>query len=146
MAANLESILLAGVPESGIPGHTGKTSGSAGSNGEFKSMFSSFLQERRDSLKETLEELEEKRQEAKELEDARHAMEIEVIRRIMPDGSILVTEYHDGKVASRFRKRPYMVEVPDPNAAIPRNSDGNIITGQQEMKLKPKFSAFEDLV
>ncbi|MBQ1335978.1 MAG: hypothetical protein IIY37_03505, partial [Selenomonadaceae bacterium] len=58
----------------------------------FKEMFSSLLQEKRDSLQETLEELEERRQEIKELEDAQKAMEVEVIRRIMPDGRILVTE------------------------------------------------------
>ena len=111
----------------------------------FKEMFSSLLQEKRDSLQETLEELEERRQEIKELEDAQKAMEVEVIRRIMPDGSILVTEYHDGKIASRFRKHPHMVEMPDPNVAPPRNTDGNIITGQQKMKQVPKFSILEDL-
>ncbi len=112
----------------------------------FKEMFSSLLQERRDNLQDTLKELEKKRQETEELETMRQMPEVEIIRRIMPDGSIMVTEYRDGKVASRYRKTPHMVEMPDPNAPIPRNAQGDIIVGQQKMKQVPKFSLFEDLM
>jgi len=112
----------------------------------FKKMFSSILQEKRDSLKETLEEMEEKRQELEELEAMRRMPEVEIIRRIMPDGSIMVTEYRDGEVASRYRKTPHMVEMPDPNAPIPRNAEGDIIVSQQKMRQVPKFSLFEDLM
>ncbi len=112
----------------------------------FKEMFSSLLQEKRDSLKETLEEMEEKRQELEELEAMRQMPEVEIIRRLMPDGSIMVTEYRDGEIASRYRKTPHMVDMPDPSAPLPRNGDGNIITSQQKMKQVPKYSLFEDLL
>ena len=140
MAASLENISLdyalgATVSE--------RSSVAVDGTGNFKEMFSEFLQERRDSLKDTLEELEQKRQEQREIRDMQQVTE--VIRRIMPDGSILVTEYKDGEIASRYRKKPHLVEVRAPNATPPRNADGNIIEYQQETKMVPKFSIFEGL-
>ncbi len=140
MASSLENIspdYAAGATASERPSVT------VDGTGNFKEMFSELLQERRDNLKDTLDELAQKRQEQRELQDMQQVTE--VIRRIMPDGSILVTEYKDGKIAGRYRKKPHLVEVRDPNVAPPRNSDGNIIEYQQEMKAVPKFSIFEGL-
>lgn len=143
MNINLENILPGDT--AGVTAVT-RTKSASGETENFKELFSSLLQEKRDTLKETLEELEKKRQEAEELEQLKHMPEIEIIRRIMPDGSILVTKYEDGQIASRFRKRPHMVDVPDPDTPPPRNADGNIITGQQKLKQVPKYNLFEDLL
>ena len=143
MATALEHIIFGNTAVAPVSGASQRQ---PESGGEFKEMFTSLLQEKRDSLKETLEEMGELRQELKELREMRRPVEVEVIRRTMPDGSILVTEYPDGEIASRFRKRPHMVDVPDPSAALPRNSEGNVITGEQKMKQVPKFSVLEDFV
>lgn len=143
MNVNLENILL-GDATGSTPAAGLKTANEGMET--FKEVFSSILQEKRDNLKETLEEMEKKRQELEELETMRRMPEVEIIRRILPDGSIMVTEYRDGDIASRYRKTPHLVAMPDPNAPIPRNSEGNIITGQQKMKQVPKFSLFEDLI
>ncbi|MBR3722655.1 MAG: hypothetical protein IKN12_07785, partial [Selenomonadaceae bacterium] len=52
-------------------------------------------------------------------------------RKLMPDGTILVTTKRDGEVISEFKKRPHMVSKVDPN------------TGKIE--LKPFISIFDML-
>ncbi|MBO6179806.1 MAG: hypothetical protein J6O04_11560 [Selenomonadaceae bacterium] len=52
-------------------------------------------------------------------------------RKLMPDGTILITTKRDGEVISEFKKRPHMVSKVDPN------------TGKIE--LKPFISIFDML-
>lgn len=56
---------------------------------------------------------------------------IEKIRRFMPDGSILITTYEDGKLTEQFRKKPHMLVVPDYSA--PPKADGS-----PELKLEAR--------
>ena len=60
-------------------------------------------------------------------------LSVEKVRRFMPDGSILVTTYTDGKVTEQFRKKPHMVPVPD-FSAPPK------VDGSPETKLEPRQS------
>ena len=64
----------------------------------FKKMFSGMVQERVESLTETLEEMNARQQEIKQLKEQQHFTE--TIRHVLPDGSILVREYVDGKLDS----------------------------------------------
>ena len=55
---------------------------------------------------------------------------VETIRRFMPDGTIMLTTYKDGKIAERLKLKPHMISVPDYTA--PPKADGTVAT-----KLKP---------
>ena len=57
-------------------------------------------------------------------------VEVETIKRFMPDGSIMVTTYENGKVTEQVRHKPHMMVVPDYTA--PPNPDGSPAT-----ELKP---------
>ena len=55
---------------------------------------------------------------------------IETIRRFMPDGTIMLTTYKDGKIAERLKLKPHMIVAPDYTA--PPKPDGTVAT-----ELKP---------
>ena len=57
-------------------------------------------------------------------------VEVETVKRFMPDGSIMVTTYENGKVTEQVRHKPHMMVVPDYTA--PLNPDGSPAT-----ELKP---------
>ena len=57
-------------------------------------------------------------------------VEVETIKRFMPDGSIMVTTYENGKITEQVRHKPHMALVPDYSA--PPKPDGS-----PEMELKP---------
>ena len=55
---------------------------------------------------------------------------VETVKRFMPDGSIMVTTYEDGKITEQVKHKPQMMVVPDYTA--PPNPDGTVAT-----ELKP---------
>ncbi len=110
--------------------------------GGFKQLFSSMVQEKVASLTETLEEMNARQQEIKQLKEQQHFTE--TIRHVLPDGSIMVREYVDGKLDSCYRKRPHMKDVPDESQPLPRAADGTVIEGQIKMKQEPTVRIFED--
>ena len=57
-------------------------------------------------------------------------VEVETIKRFMPDGSIMVTTYENGKITEQVRHKPPMMVVPDYTA--PPKPDGSPAT-----ELKP---------
>ena len=57
-------------------------------------------------------------------------VEVETIKRFMPDGSIMVTTYEDGKITEQVRHKPHIMVVPDYTA--PPKPDGSVDT-----ELKP---------
>ena len=57
-------------------------------------------------------------------------VEIETVKRFMPDGSIMVTTYENGKVTEQVRHKPHMMVIPDYTA--PPKPDGSPST-----ELKP---------
>lgn len=57
-------------------------------------------------------------------------VEVETIKRFMPDGSIMVTTYEDGKITEQVRHKPHMIVAPDYTA--PPKPDGSPAT-----ELKP---------
>ena len=59
-----------------------------------------------------------------------NTVEIETVKRFMPDGSILVTTYENGKVTEQVRHKPHMMVIPDYTA--PPKPDGSPST-----ELKP---------
>lgn len=60
-------------------------------------------------------------------------VEVETIKRFMPDGSIMVTTYENGKITEQVRHKPHMMVVPDYTA--PPKPDGSPAT-----ELKPSRS------
>ena len=96
-----------------------------------------IVQEQLDEIREMHEEL---TGEIKVDEDSGNAnrdggsmtktVEIETIKRFMPDGSIMVTTYEDGKITEQVKHKPHMMVVPDYTA--PPKPDGSVAT-----KLKP---------
>lgn len=57
-------------------------------------------------------------------------VEVETVKRFMPDGSIMVTTYENGKITEQVRHKPHMMIVPDYTA--PPKPDGSPAT-----ELKP---------
>ena len=57
----------------------------------------------------------------------------ETVKRFLPDGSIMVTTYEDGKIVEQIKHKPHMISVPDYTA--PPNPDGTVAT-----KLEPTKS------
>ena len=110
---------------------------------DFKGLFSGMVQEKLDSITETLEEMNARRQEVKELRDQKHFTE--TVRHVMPDGTILVREYVDGRLDSSYRKKPHMKDVPDETQPLPRALDGTVLESQIKMKQVPAVRVFEDL-
>ena len=96
-----------------------------------------IVQEQLDEIREMHEEL---TGEIKVDEDSGNAnrdggsmtktVEIETIKRFMPDGSIMVTTYEDGKITEQVKHKPHMMVVPDYTA--PPKPDGSVAT-----ELKP---------
>lgn len=54
-------------------------------------------------------------------------------KKIMPDGSIVITTRKDGKVVDRTTKKPHLVPVPDPTA------EGGV-------RMEPQLNIFEMLM
>ena len=55
---------------------------------------------------------------------------IETVKRYLPDGTIMLTTYTDGKISDRVKLKPHMIVVPDYTA--PPKPDGSVAT-----ELKP---------
>ena len=83
-----------------------------------------------EKVQEQLDEIDELQ---KELAGSVNISSVEKIKRFMPDGSILVTTYEDGKVTEQFRKKPHMISVAD--YSVPPKVDGS-----PETKLEPRQS------
>ena len=109
---------------------------------DFKGLFSGMVQEKLNSLTETLEEMNARRQEVKELRDQQNFTE--TVRHVLPDGTILVREYVDGKLDSSYRKKPHMKDVSDETQPLPRALDGTVLESQIKMKQVPTVRVFED--
>lgn len=58
---------------------------------------------------------------------------VEKIKRFLPDGSVMITTYEDGKMTDRLTLKPHMTVVPDYTA--PPEPDGSVAT-----ELKPTRS------
>lgn len=55
---------------------------------------------------------------------------VETIKRFLPDGSIMLTTYEDGRIVEQVKHKPHMTVVPDYTA--PPKPDGSVAT-----ELKP---------
>lgn len=110
----------------------------------FKDMFAGLVQERLENLTEDLEEMNARRAEISELK-AQHEF-TEVIRHILPDGSILVKEFVNGKLDTCYRKPPHLKEVPDESQPVPKAADGTELSSMRKMKQVPAVRIFEDMV
>jgi hypothetical protein len=71
---------------------------------------------------------------------------LEVIRHVLPDGSILVKEYVDGKLDTCYRKPPHLKDVPDESQPVPKAADGTELSTQRKMKQVPAVRILEDMV
>ena len=134
---------VAGLEES-MAGVTNIEKAKAQGGTAFKDMFAGLVQERLDNLTEDLEEMNAKKQEISQLKAQQKFTE--VIRHILPDGSILVKEFVDGKLDTCYRKPPHLKEVPDESQPVPKAADGTDLSSQRKMKQVPAVRIFEDMV
>ena len=65
--------------------------------------------------------------------DDKSTTAIETLRRIMPDGSLKIVTYEDGKIVSQLKIRPQLVMTP--NYSLPPDP-----TGDLQMKPEQKLS------
>lgn len=105
--------------------------------------FQAILAQKIDTIKETTEEMQAQKEELQTIKDEQDFTEI--VRRVMPDGSVMITEYSDGKLVSRYRKKPHMISVPDEKAPVKRAPDGTPLIAQQPLVLKPSRSIASEL-
>ncbi len=88
-------------------------------------------------LSEKISEIDEQFENMKKNFESQHknsAKSIETIKRFMPDGSIMITTYEDGKISSRIKKRPHLVPTPD-YSAPPTASGEPAIKMQQQLSV-----------
>ena len=106
-----------------------RSAAAGASSEEFRSVFMSMA--KAEDTAENIENITDRLKGAEEAVSGRI-----VHRRFMPDGSIMITETEDGKVVSRFKKKPHMVPMPDPSGA--READGSV-----KMTLVPRQNVFD---
>ena len=103
------------------------------------SEYSKILAEKMSIAKADLEQMEAVQEQLDEIDELHEELtgnastqmvEVETIKRFMPDGSIMVTTYEDGKITEQVRHKPPMMVVPDYTA--PPTPDGSPAT-----ELKP---------
>lgn len=123
---------------------TGKSTAKASKKESVAEDFKNLLNERIDSLDETTKKMDKIKKELKQLKEQREVTEI--IRRIMPDGSIQVTKYVEGKIESRYTQSPRMHWELD-YASVPKlsESDGTL-SPECATKLVAKRSIADDLL
>lgn len=105
--------------------------------------FKELIVDKLSSIEETTQQMQELRSQLQALKNDQKITEI--IRRLMPDGSIMITEYSDGKIVSRYRKKPHMIAVPDETVPAKLAEDGTKLMSQQPMVLKPSRSIASEL-
>lgn len=117
---------------------TGQNSYKGGSKA-LVSEYSRILDEKISSIKEDVERMEATQEQLDEIDELQaeltgnggtKSVEVETVSRFMPDGSIMVTTYENGKITEQVRHKPHMIAVPDYNA--PPKPDGSPTT-----ELKP---------
>lgn len=86
-----------------------------------------------EKVSEINEQFEEMQKNFANQQQTKSAKSVETIKRFMPDGSIMITTYEDGKIASRIKKRPRLVPTPD-YSAPPTAS------GEPAIKMQQSFS------
>ncbi len=109
----------------------------------FKKMFAGLLHKRMATLTETLDAMNKRQEELEQLKAQQNFSE--VIRHILPDGSVLVKEYVNGKLDSCYRKPPHLKSVPDESKPVPLAADGTELKSQRKLKQVPAVRIFEDL-
>ena len=130
--------------EESMAGFTNLEKAKGQGSGAFKDMFTGLVQERLDNLTEDLEKMNAKKQEISQLKAQQEFTE--VIRHVLPDGSILVKEYVDGKLDTCYRKPPHLKDVPDESQPVPKAADGTELSTQRKMKQVPAVRILEDMV
>ncbi len=90
------------------------------------------------TVRRELQKRAEAREEARaqELKDSART----TTRRLMPDGTIMVTELKGGKVQNRYRYSPELIAVADPAKSPAKNPDGTDVPGTGGTKLRPYFN------
>jgi len=96
------------------------------------SEYSKILAAKISSIKEDVEQMEATQEQLDEIDELQaeltgnggsQMVEVETIKRFMPDGSIMVTTYENGKITEQVRHKPNMIAVPDYTA--PPKPDGS---------------------
>ena len=115
--------------------------GTSGANAaDFKAEFAAILNEARATVRETLEEMQERQEEIDTVRNERETNE--TLTRLMPDGSIRITEIEGGKVVATTKYRPHMQTLIDDSKPLPHNADGTANLNAAETKLEPLQSIF----
>lgn len=94
-------------------------------------------------LAERISEIDQQFEDMREnLENQQQTNAMKVIhtkKRFMPDGSLMITTYEDGKITSQIKKRPHLVATPDYTA--PPTADG-----KPAMKMESKLNLLDLLM
>lgn len=107
----------------------------------FAELYQAMLEERVAKLQEILQERGERQLEQERIDAKLNG--VEVIRRIMPDGTIRVTKYAGNEILKTMTFQPQMMAVPDTTKEIPRAEDGTRLTSKQAMTFRPRVSVLE---
>lgn len=132
----------------------GKSSYKSKSKSDIASEYSKILAEKISNIRADVQQMEETQEQLDEIRDLQEELtgkvkvdedsgnanrdsggitktvEVETIKRFMPDGSIMVTTYENGKITEQVRHKPHIMVVPDYTA--PPKPDGSPAT-----ELKP---------
>lgn len=107
----------------------------------FAELYQAMLEERAAKLQEALQERSTKQLEQERIDAKLNG--VEVIRRIMPDGTIRITKYAGNEILKTMTFQPQMMAVPDTTKEIPRAEDGTRLTSKQAMTFRPHESVLD---
>ncbi|MBQ6006736.1 MAG: DUF3813 domain-containing protein [Selenomonadaceae bacterium] len=102
------------------------------------SAYAQILAEKISNIKADVEQMEAVQEQLDEIDELHAELTgggvniptVETVARFMPDGSIMVTTYEDGKITEQVKHKPHMTVMPDYTA--PPKPDGSVDT-----ELKP---------
>lgn len=105
--------------------------------------FSRILGHKMETADETMKKMDEQREQQQSL--AKQQQAVEIIRHIMPDGSVLITRYEGNNIVSSERVSPHMQVVVDTSKPVPKDEYGMPISYIANTKVVAKANTMDDL-
>lgn len=127
---NYGTDLIASMSQSTFANDTNNNSAVTNNAGS-SSDYAKILAEKVSEINEQFEDMQKNSQSRQNSQNS-SPKNIETIKRFMPDGSIMITTYEDGKISSRIKKRPHLVPVADYSKPS--------VNGEPAMKMVQQFS------
>lgn len=137
---NYGTDLISSVSQSTVQTDSNNNNSVAQNVANVSSDYAKILAERISEIDSQFEDMQENfKNQQQNFNQGNSAKSVETIKRFMPDGSLMITTYEDGKITSRIKKRPHLVPVPD-------YSKPPTATGETAIKMQPQLNLLDLLM